>query len=431
MKILKGILSTLLAIIVIPIITVFILYLSTKYIVSKQGIKDLFRSVTISSFLVDKDGEYNEFGSDIKQELVENGIPEDVIDDFVNSEQISDFFSEYIGGAAGYILYDDPLDNIKAEDISKLINDNVDDIVKEIRDNKVEGYEELTDERVEQFKSEVDNISKEIENSIPDLKKEIDDSDVSDAFKVVRMLFSKTMLYAFIVVIAIFLLLITLLNLKNFKFCNWIGAIFILASTPVLLLNVAASVINVNTDYKGIAEIIDFLFSKTSFYAFLFFIVGILLIVFAIIMRVISKKRKNKNNGGMPVEPVQPAVSENKVVGYDPNTGFPIYEGTEQASTIPVSTEPKITGYDPNTGFPIYEGGNQTPEVKEEVVTEEPKEEVVTPEVKEEVAPVEPTIAEATPVNEEAPAEESICAGCGAKLNAGQNFCYNCGTSKK
>ena len=35
-----------------------------------------------------------------------------------------------------------------------------------------------------------------------------------------------------------------------------------------------------------------------------------------------------------------------RIIGYDPNTGFPIYE------------ERKIIGYDPNTGVPIYENNN-------------------------------------------------------------------------
>lgn len=40
------------------------------------------------------------------------------------------------------------------------------------------------------------------------------------------------------------------------------------------------------------------------------------------------------------------APAEPKIVGYDPNTGAPIYE----------NAAPGIVGYDPNTGAPIYEG---------------------------------------------------------------------------
>ena len=49
---------------------------------------------------------------------------------------------------------------------------------------------------------------------------------------------------------------------------------------------------------------------------------------------------------------------DRKIVGYDPNTGVPIYE------------EKKIISYDPNTGVPIYENSsNPVTDNKDKTIT--------------------------------------------------------------
>ena len=48
--------------------------------------------------------------------------------------------------------------------------------------------------------------------------------------------------------------------------------------------------------------------------------------------------------------------TEDNVIGYNPNTGEPIYSGSENLMTDKKNR--KVIGYDPNTGFPIYEYSN-------------------------------------------------------------------------
>ena len=317
MRILKGIISSLIAIILIPVIMVFIVYLSTRNMVSKQGVKDFFKEVRLSDVLIDNNGEYTSFGKSIKDELVEAGIPAETIDEFVNSEQVSDFFSDYTGDIVGYIVYDASMDDIKADDISKMINDNIDDIVEELRDKKVEGYEELTDERVNEIKGEIDNLSKEIEEQLPDIKKEVDDSDFATAVKIVRIIFSKAMVMVFIVVIAILALLIVLLNLKNFRYGIWLGVISILASLPFVIIGNANITIDVE-DSKALKDAIQFALDRIASSALIFFIAGIALIVLTIIIRIIKKHRNKKSHveatpaqNSTPVVPMaQPAPVE-------------------------------------------------------------------------------------------------------------------------
>ena len=411
MNFLKGFISSLITIILVPIIMVFIVYLSTRNIVSRDGIKDLFKSVELSDFLIDNKGEYTEFGSKIKEDLVNYGVPAEVVDEFVNSEQISDFFSDYTGDALSYIIFDEDIDDLKSEDISKLINDNIDDIVADLKEKKVDGYEELTDERVNQIKSEVNNLADKIETELPNLKKYVNDSNASTAIKIVRIIFSKAVVMIFIAVIAILALLIVLLNLKNFRYGIWLGVILIVSSIPLLVIGNAN--INVNiTDVefsKAIEDIVKFALENVSKTSLLFFIIGVVLIVLTIIARII-KKHCGKKGGNEKVKvdtPVAPVAQ-------------PVEQPVETPTSVPVETSPE-----------------------QSVVGEEPiTNEVVAPSVfnlapGEELKNDEPVAQDTTEVaSESAPeivtdASSDVCANCGAKLNDGQKFCYNCGTSKK
>ena len=411
MRILKGIISSLIAIILIPVIMVFIVYLSTRNMVSKQGVKDFFKEVRLSDVLIDNNGEYTSFGKSIKDELVEAGIPAETIDEFVNSEQVSDFFSDYTGDIVGYIVYDASMDDIKADDISKMINDNIDDIVEELRDKKVEGYEELTDERVNEIKGEIDNLSKEIEEQLPDIKKEVDDSDFATVVKIVRIIFSKAMVMVFIVVIAILALLIVLLNLKNYRYGIWLGVIFIISSLPFVIIGNANITIDVEAS-KALKDAIQFALDRIASSALIFFIAGIALIVLTIIIRIIKKHRNKKSHveatpaqNSTPVVPMaQPAPVEQPIFTGESST--PVEQPSENSIQTNETVVPSVFGLAPGE------------EVKP--VTEEVAEETSNQMINE---------VSATATNNSG--EDDVCSECGAKLNAGQKFCYNCGATKK
>lgn len=288
MKVVKGIISTILALIVIPIMMAFIVYLSANAILSKDNIEKVIKRVNVSDFLVDEDGEYTEAGKEIKEDLVKNGLPEEVFNEFINSKEITDFVSEYAGNVTEYILKGKELEELNAEDISNLINNNVDTIVTKLKDKKAEGYEELTDEKVAEFKSHVNEISKEIADSIPSIKEEMEKSDVTDAIRIVRFIFSGVV-YAILVGIILFLLIvIILLNLNKNSYLIWLGVIFMLSSAPLVLISRVMSYASIESNSKAVFSIIDLVTSKLSFYSYGFFIVGIIFIAIAIISRTIK-----------------------------------------------------------------------------------------------------------------------------------------------
>ena len=297
MKVVKGILSTLLAIVVVPVLLAFIIYLSTNSILSKKNVEKLVKEADVSDFLKDENGEYTEFGKELREDLINNGLPEAVVDEFVNSKEITDFVTDYASNIINYVVYDEELKEIKAEDVSKLINDNVDSIVAELRAKRVEGYEELTEERVSEFKSHVEDISKEVEKSIPDMKKEIEDSEAKDVIGIIRFVFSSVVYIALVTVILILLLIILLLNRKKYNFLIWYGVIFMIASLPIVLFTSFVSSIEIESNSRAMIDIIKSVFNKLSLYSYIFFFMGIILIIVAVILKTATTQDEAEKTG--------------------------------------------------------------------------------------------------------------------------------------
>lgn len=367
MKIFKGIMSSLITIILIPVIMVFIVYLSTRSIVSKQGVNDLFNRFNLSEILIDKDGDYTSFGNKIKNELVNNGVPEDVVGEVMDSKQVTEFISEYAGDAVNYIVYDADLNNLKADDISKFVNNNIDEIFDELKERKVEGYEQLTDERKEEIKGKVDELAKGVEKHLPDIQKMVDDSDMSLSIKILRIIFSNTMLMVFIILISILALLIVLLNLKKYAYGIWLGVISIVAALPFIIVSNLTAVISSDIEVKAVKDIIKYILGKTVAWAYVFLFVGIALIVLTIIVRIITKAFKKNNNDiviDTPIVEETPIVNETPIVEETPTIDTPV-------ESTPVVSEPAIEK------------------------------------------------------------QYSYCAQCGARMEPNQKFCYNCGTVKE
>ncbi len=289
MKALKIVVSVFLTLIIIPIMMAFIVYLSANSIVSKKGIEKIVSNINVSNFLIDEDGNYNELGKEVKEELIKNGLPETVVDEFVNSKEITDFFTDYMGKVTDYIIYDKDIDKLTKEDISKLISDNIDSIIDDLRERKVEGYEELTDERVAEFKSNIDEISNEVAKEIPDVTESLNDPETKDSIRLVRFIFGKVVYIVLFAVITILLVLIALLNLKNYGFLIWYGVIFVLSSAPFVLVSKFVTAVTYEIDSKGLLEIINYVFGKLNLYSTIFFIGGILFIVIAVLLRTIDR----------------------------------------------------------------------------------------------------------------------------------------------
>lgn len=377
MKFFKYLFSSLFAIILWGIVIGFIAFLSVRSFISKKSISDMIKSVKINELIVDKDGNYTKTGREIRNELTKNGIPEELVDEFLDAEPIVDFIADYTSGVVDYIIYDSEFDKIKAKDIADLINNNVDDIFVDLRNRKVEGYELLTDDVLNEIKSNVNSISDEVEKSLPDIKKELKLEEGQEVLNAIRLALSNTTVLILIGIVAFFSLLIILLNLKKCRFGYWIGITYMLASLPFVFLSTLPSNIDVSSDIKFSKDLIKYILNRFSLFGLIFFGIGFIFLIIGIIGGLKKNKKSNKDY-----------ISSNQK------------SAESQPSIETTLVEPQ----------PIVDDKPIEPEI---VISESDD--------------LENNAIDNESVNE----NYSYCASCGARLEPNQKFCYNCGTSKE
>ena len=382
MKFFKYLFSILFSIILTTLVIGFIGFFSVKSIFNRGSMKSLLKSFNFSDFIVDQDGNYTSLGKDIKKELKDAGVPEELVEEFLNAEPVVDFFADYIGDTVDYILYDDDSNRMSSSDIANFINDNVDAIFNDLREKKVEGYELLTDEALNEIKSNVNEVSIELEKSLPDIKKDFELEEGEEALKIFRFVLSNTVVVIFISIIVFFSLLILLLNLKKCRFGYWLGIIYMIPAIIFGIVYIQFKLIISDFEFvKAFDSICGFILRRIVFVSLIFFVIGLLLLILAIIVGTKKKSKKSNNNQefiATPVEPVQPI---------EPAVSQPIIEQPVE----PITPEPVVEEQQP-----VFE------EVKTDVNV--------------------PVLPEA---------KQSFCSSCGAVMEAGQKFCYNCGNAKE
>lgn len=285
MKLIKCMCTIVLTLIVIPIMMIFIFFASVNSTISKKNIDKIINEINVSDFLIDEDGNYNEIGLKIKEELVKNGLPEEVIIEFINSKVITEFASKYIISIKEYVIDGKVGNSINSNDIAELLTNNVDNIVEDLRTKKVDGYALLTDEMVEEFKSNINEISEHIDEALPNIK----DFDV--AFNIDIGI--KIMYGGFIIVMIAFLALIFWLNIKNHSFLKWYGLIFIVSSLPFVILTSFARVIVSQTNLDAFVKLAIVITNKLKLYSSLTIIMGVLCIVISFISAAIEKSNES------------------------------------------------------------------------------------------------------------------------------------------
>lgn len=376
MNFFKNLLSTLFSIILWGLVIGLISFLSVRSFINKKSISDIIKSIDISEIFTDKDGNYNEVGREIHDELTKSGVPEDLVDDILDAEAISNFVADYASTAIDYIVYDSEFNKIKAKDIAKLINENIDNVFIDLRNRKVEGYELLTDDVLNEIKINVDSLADNVEKKLPDIKKDLKLDENQRVIEALRFSLSNVVVAIFIGVVAFISLIVILLNIKKCRFGYWVGITYILASFPFVFLFALSSKIELKSDMQYARDLVKYILNRFSLYGLIFFIIGLVFLIIGIIMGLRKNKKTTSN------------INNN------------YQTSNEQPVIVPTSNEPEPVNEDKTMG------------------SSEPESIMV--------LPSEP------PTSNEITNESYLyCVNCGAKLEPNQKFCYNCGESKE
>lgn len=292
MKIVKIIFSSLFSILLFAMLFIFISLNIAKDFTSEKVLNRLLKDINVEEIILTEDGNYTEFGETLKDKMVEAGVPEDLVVEFVKSEPVEDFIIDYVDNTIDYVLNDGNYKNIEAADLENLINDNIDEIVKELKENDVPGSEQLTAEKVDFIKSQATDLSNQIASNIPNISNRLGEVKDNLGFKLVKYFLSDTFNYILLGIIVFLVIALILLNFSKCLFGYWIGIPTLVVATPFLLVGTILNVATVTSNNKFLERLLSQVIEKVLISGIITFIVGILFIVLSV---VVSKVKRQKN----------------------------------------------------------------------------------------------------------------------------------------
>jgi membrane-associated HD superfamily phosphohydrolase len=299
---------TLIFVIILSIdIAFYLIRKESKKYLSEDAIIDEINNIDFIDILNQNKSSIKQI-EDIKNELVDAGIPVETIDDFIESKPVKEATSYIVSNSMDYVLYGKTLEyNIDTETVYTFFEDNLPVISNELIEKNVPKSEYLTQENQEKILEKVKEKTPKIEEKVNELISKINNklqnnpySDkINKILSYIRLFYSSklTFIILFIGVISIIFIFITRRSLiKPFK---WIGISFILSSIYMYSL-----IYFLPIKLKQIIELPSFLdkilysllnniLTELSTYSLTSLIIGILLILLNITLYLIKREKKN------------------------------------------------------------------------------------------------------------------------------------------
>lgn len=325
MDFLKGIGKFFLSVItfVLVIVLTITIYVGNVLLISENyfkedTIKKIVSSVNIVDLLKDEDGVEIPPVTELKNELVNAGIPVEVFDKIVESDEIQTMMSSLLLTTTDYIIYDKEFNipKINSDQIYVFVEDNIDDVVRIMQENNVPDSELLTEEKQTQIlstlKTELPVIEEDINEMLKEVEIEIKSLDeyqkaqdyknkLDNGLAIVRFIYSDTVKLILISIIIVLVLLIMLTRRSIYKSLKWIGFSLLLAGglmymsgfllpyvKEMFISDIPYVFVNlINTIFDNM----DSLFIRNSMICLP---IGLVLIVLNIIIYSIKEKNENK-----------------------------------------------------------------------------------------------------------------------------------------
>lgn len=242
-RILIGIFTFLCMLIIMLDIVCFSLKKVSEHYLKEDTIKKMVNNINIMNLLKDENNQELYQVKQIKEELVDAGIPRDSIDGFLNSKPINDFASDIIYNSIDGILYDKEVTKLNSEYIYNYLEDNMSIISKELQDKNIPNSEYFTKENQDEILIKIRKKAPLIEEKIDDLTTKINNKleinnnigNLKMVISIIKILYSNILDIIMIFILVIFIIGIIIIKKSIYKTLKWI-AISILSSGIVLYI---------------------------------------------------------------------------------------------------------------------------------------------------------------------------------------------------
>ena len=292
MKFLKGLVLTILVIILFISTYALLILFPVKNAVGKNSIKELITNLEIEKMVDDNpefEQTFNEMFEPILEETKELGIDEEIIVKIMDSKEVKNFLGDLTSNVVDYVLTGENQKLITTENIEELV-------ITAINDINESGIYKITEKQKTAVLDSVQKYADEFQDLIPDTQVVEESLSVEDqeVLNIIRFVLGDTLIT--ILLISALVSFVGLIALK-FKQAKWVKYIAIpmlisslISGITYVILKVANNMV-INDEYIYITNIFN---KGINTGIILSFSICVLMIV-ALIVYGITTKRKTSS----------------------------------------------------------------------------------------------------------------------------------------
>lgn len=306
-KLLLAILTFICMIILMMDIVMFSLKKTSEQYLKEEKIKEIVENINVIDLFKDEEGKELEEFTQIKDKIVDSGIPKEAVDSFISSEPVNKYASDTINKAIDNVLENKQEKVIDSNSLNTFFENNIDNISKELQEKDVPKSEYLTKENQQKILNKIKEKTPYIEEKIDEVSNKISEKlglnytlKISKMINIFDLLYTKLLDLILIIVFIIFIMGICITRKSIYNSLKWIGITFILSSVilhcisfiiPKLYKYIDKVPIGFN---KMIKSALEDSVKNINSYGLIYLIIGIIFIVINIVIYYILLKRENK-----------------------------------------------------------------------------------------------------------------------------------------
>lgn len=317
LEVFLGIITFISMIVLIVDLTIYSVRNISEQFLNEKEIRKMVENINVLDLLKDEDGNEIKEVTEIKNELINAGIPTETVEEFINSEPVKNLTTDILTTTIDYVVYDKKIETkeISEEEIYNFVEQNIYEVAHVLKEKNVPKSEELTDERINEvlikvrektpeIKEKVQEVSNQIEEKIKETEQyeTLEDykNNLDNALTLIRFIYSDYITNIIIIIGIISIILIVISRFSYYTYLKWVGLSFTISG---IILYISSKCIDLLTSYKNeIPYIFQNLFdtiindSKSLFIgkANIYILIGIMLIIANIVIAKIKDNREDK-----------------------------------------------------------------------------------------------------------------------------------------
>lgn len=317
LKVFLGIITFISMIVLIIDLTIYSVRNISEQFLNEKEIRKMVENINVLDLLKDEDGNEIKEITEIKEQLINAGIPTETVEEFINSEPVKNLTTNILTTTIDYVVYNKKIETkeISEEEIYDFVEQNIYEAAHILKEKNVPKSEELTDERINKIlievkkeapviREQVQEISSQIEEKIKETEQyeTLEDykNNLDDAITLIRFIYSDYITNMIITIGIVSIILIVISRLSYYAYLKWIGLSFTISG---IILYISSRCIDLLIDYKNeIPYVFQNLFdtiindSKNLFIgkANIYILMGIMLIITNIVIYKIKDSKEDK-----------------------------------------------------------------------------------------------------------------------------------------